>query len=54
MLLYLIRHGESAFNAEGRIQGQLDTQLSPRGLRQNHAIAEALRGAQLRLSRRAP
>ncbi|HWA97348.1 MAG TPA: histidine phosphatase family protein [Pirellulales bacterium] len=44
MLLYLIRHGESAFNAEGRVQGQLDTPLSPRGVRQSVAVAEQLRG----------
>ncbi|HEX4131285.1 MAG TPA: histidine phosphatase family protein [Pirellulales bacterium] len=44
MLLYLIRHGESLFNAEQRIQGQLDTQLSPLGIRQSQAIAESFRG----------
>lgn len=42
MLLYLIRHGESLFNAEGRIQGQSDVALSPLGLRQAKAIAFSL------------
>lgn len=42
MLLYCIRHGETTYNAEGRIQGQLDTPLSPLGLRQSEAIAKAL------------
>lgn len=42
MLLYCIRHGETTFNAEGRIQGQHDTQLSPLGKQQSQAIARAL------------
>jgi probable phosphoglycerate mutase len=42
MLLYLVRHGESSFNAEGRIQGQLNTELSPFGQRQGHALAARL------------
>ncbi len=41
MILYLIRHGESQFNAEGRIQGQTDIPLSELGQRQSHAIARA-------------
>lgn len=31
---YFFRHGETFYNAEGRIQGQLDTPLSPLGRRQ--------------------
>lgn len=42
MLLYLVRHGESSFNAEGRIQGQSDTPLSELGRRQSQALAAAL------------
>ena len=42
MIFYLIRHGESLYNAEGRIQGQSDVALSPLGLLQAQAIAEAL------------
>jgi 2,3-bisphosphoglycerate-dependent phosphoglycerate mutase len=42
MILYLIRHGESAFNAQGRIQGQLDPPLSDLGHRQGAALAKAL------------
>lgn len=42
MLLYLIRHGESLFNAQRRIQGQSDVALSPLGLRQAAALAAAL------------
>ncbi|HEY2882394.1 MAG TPA: histidine phosphatase family protein [Pirellulales bacterium] len=44
MLLYLIRHGESLFNAEKRIQGQSDVELSPLGHRQAQALAAALAG----------
>ncbi|MCB1542156.1 MAG: histidine phosphatase family protein [Rhodoblastus sp.] len=32
--LFFFRHGETFYNAEGRIQGQLDTPLSPRGREQ--------------------
>jgi probable phosphoglycerate mutase len=41
-MLYLIRHGESTYNAEGRIQGQSDVALSELGRRQSAAVAEAL------------
>ncbi len=41
MILYLIRHGESQYNAEGRIQGQTDIPLSEMGQRQAEAIAAA-------------
>ena len=42
MLLYLVRHGESTYNAEGRIQGQSDAPLSELGHRQSRAVAESL------------
>lgn len=44
MLLYCVRHGESAYNAENRIQGQSDVPLSPLGCRQSEALAAALAG----------
>ena len=44
MILYIIRHGESAYNAEHRIQGQLDPPLSPLGIRQAEALAHWARG----------
>jgi probable phosphoglycerate mutase len=47
MILYLVRHGESAFNAEGRIQGQLNPPLSPLGVRQSAALAAAFRGQKI-------
>jgi probable phosphoglycerate mutase len=39
MNLYLVRHGESAFNAQGRIQGQTNVPLSDLGRQQSHALA---------------
>lgn len=42
MLMYFIRHGESTFNAEGRIQGQLESDLSEQGRRQSEALARVL------------
>jgi broad specificity phosphatase PhoE len=40
--LYLIRHGQSTSNLEGRIQGQKDVLLSEKGLRQAQALAKRL------------
>ena len=37
--LVLVRHGESAFIAEGRFQGQADSPLTPLGLRQAALVA---------------
>ena len=41
--IILIRHGETTWNIEGRYQGQEDTPLSERGLKQGHLLAEGLR-----------
>lgn len=40
--LYLVRHGETTYNASGRMQGQLDTELSERGHAQARQAAELL------------
>ena len=40
MDLILIRHGETQFNADGIVQGWLDTQLNENGKRQAKAAAE--------------
>ncbi|HJX70200.1 MAG TPA: histidine phosphatase family protein [Dehalococcoidia bacterium] len=45
MRLILVRHGETSWNQEGRIQGcRSDTELSERGKEQIRKVAQALRG----------
>ena len=44
MLLYLLRHGETDWNVEQRIQGVSDTALNDVGVAQAEALACALRG----------
>lgn len=39
----LVRHGETNWNKEGRYQGQIDTELSERGIEQGKALALALK-----------
>jgi len=40
--LCVVRHGETEWNAQGRVQGQLDVPLSPVGLAQARAVAGVL------------
>lgn len=40
----MVRHGETAWNAEGRVQGQTDVPLSATGEAQARAVALALAG----------
>jgi probable phosphoglycerate mutase len=41
-MIYLCRHGETAFNREGRLQGRADTELNALGRRQAAAMADLL------------
>ncbi len=45
-IVTLIRHGETTWNAAHRVQGQLESPLSARGLRQAEALAARLAGEQ--------
>ena len=40
--LVMLRHGQTEYNADNRMQGQLDTQLSELGREQAIAAAEVL------------
>ncbi len=44
MRVYLIRHGQTAWNAEGRAQGHSDIELDQEGLDQAEALGNAYRG----------
>ena len=41
--VFLARHGQTVWNAEGRYQGRLDSPLTPSGWEQARATAEAMR-----------
>lgn len=43
-----MRHGESVWNAQGKIQGHQDPDLSPRGVEESKLAAARLRDARLR------
>lgn len=42
--IVLIRHGQTAWNVEGRYQGTSDTELDETGQQQAQALADAMRG----------
>ena len=41
--IFIVRHGETVWNREGRIQGHTDVALSPRGIEQATQLAERLK-----------
>jgi len=41
--IYVARHGETTWNAEGRIQGRSDPELSPKGYAQSRGLLEHLK-----------
>lgn len=42
MRIVLVRHGETTYNRQGRVQGRLDTRLTERGIEQAEQVADAL------------
>lgn len=45
MRLYLVRHGRTAWNIQGKLQGHANTRLDEVGLAQARALGEAFRGS---------
>ena len=45
--LFLVRHGEVDFNAEGRYFGKIDVELNKKGLRQANDIAKKMIGLKI-------
>ncbi|NLA84095.1 MAG: histidine phosphatase family protein [Clostridiales bacterium] len=43
MHIYLVRHGETIWNVEGRTQGNLDIPLSNHGIKQSELLAERIK-----------
>ena len=43
-MIYLVRHGRTEFNAEGRFQGHLDSPLTPLGVEQAELCGQLLKG----------
>lgn len=41
MLIHLIRHGQTDFNAQGRVQGSIDTELNAVGIDQAEQLARS-------------
>ena len=43
MKFYLVRHGQTEWNVEGRIQGSTDIELNPKGIKQAKQLSEIIR-----------
>jgi probable phosphoglycerate mutase len=43
-MIYLVRHGRTEFNAEGRFQGHCDSPLTPLGVQQAEGYGQLLKG----------
>lgn len=47
LTLYIVRHGQTDWNQQGRIQGNTDNPLNSKGLEQAQAVGEQLEGIKL-------
>jgi probable phosphoglycerate mutase len=47
--IYIVRHGESQWNVERKVQGITETPLTPRGIEQAHALARKIKEDGLRI-----
>lgn len=47
MRLYLVRHGETAYNADGRGHGSIDIPLNERGREQARALSDRMRDTKI-------
>ena len=52
--IYLIRHGETDWNLEGKLQGQENIPLNKTGLKQSEACGEALKAVPLQCVQTSP
>ena len=48
MILYLVRHGQTDWNLENRVQGRTDTPLNETGIAQAESLAEEMAGINAR------
>lgn len=51
MKLYFIRHGQTDWNTEGKIQGSTDTELNSTGIRQAEEMSRQVLESHIRISR---
>ena len=54
MEIYLIRHGETDWNLEGKLQGQENIPLNKTSLKQSEACGEALKAVPLQCVQTSP
>lgn len=47
MRIILVRHGQTKWNSEGRVQGRTDIPLNARGMAQAEAVGEWLSGRKI-------
>ncbi len=45
MVIYLVRHGETDWNRQNRLQGKEDIELNENGIRQSAECADVFRSA---------